>query len=186
MKRISSLLLWSILAAVTLTSSRSPAAFDEKSLRYLSPWDIIFKLQSTFPKANNPDLLYGCMDLQRFASAFGANAPATGLPLSSKPSPQTVRSIILCARTMASTQYLDTDKRIWKLLTVDQQKAVLRQVLRQILGEDEVILSYGLMKNIDQFISLAQTNYSQQNTETWCVENDWAVALVLRDEFLTY
>lgn len=72
-----------------------------------------------------------------------------------------------------------------KEFTKEEQDQIVAQTVETILGIDEVILSYGIIKDVSAYRAYLQSQLNQSETILQAV-NKLTIQLALRDEFLTY
>jgi hypothetical protein len=145
------------------------------------------------------------------ASQFGFNSAATGSPLMQAPNSATIQAVKMCIQSIMDVigadpqglylkkiipepvfQKLSTTgysfllaSNVTNQFTDDEIKLLISNLIEQILGTDEVILSYGLINSLDAYRShlFSKVDKNKKLDETIL---KLITALILRDEFLMY
>ena len=116
---------------ILFVSTSAHAAFDETSLRYLAPWDLVYKLKKVFPNVSKPN--DPCSHLKTISDDFGSNAPATGAAITNSPSALTVRWIEVCVSQLGERAF-SGDTTSWRSKTSEDRRKILSEQLHRFFG----------------------------------------------------
>lgn len=98
---------------------------------------------------------------------------------------QFIPQSVLESKLSTDTLFNSWHYRQLQLLTKEEQDMMVAQMVENFLGVDEVILSYGIIKDVNAYRSYLQSKLKQSDVILEAIKK-LAVELALRDEFLTY
>lgn len=98
---------------------------------------------------------------------------------------QFISASVLEAKIPNPAGYILFHNNPLKILTKEQQALIVEQMVETFLGIDEVILSYGIIKDVNAYRAHLLTKLDQSQSILAVITN-LAIELSMRDEFLTY